>query len=102
MFFPSPRPVRSRSSPTRRCGGAPCLRPTPDDPPDFRLPGAADWYRFVLDAPAVSVALAAPGNRQELEADLEVLSTTGPLSAEEFERLAAHGARARRHAGNFP
>ena len=37
------------------------LQPTPDDPPGFLVPGAPDWYRFVLQSPSVSVALAAPG-----------------------------------------
>src|SRR5204862_2309191 len=36
------------------------LRPTPDDPPGFVVPGAAAWYRFVLQAPSVAVVVAAP------------------------------------------
>jgi predicted aldo/keto reductase-like oxidoreductase len=78
------------------------LRHTPDDPPDFEVPDAQDWYRFVLQSPAVAVTLAAPRNRTELEQDLEVLQAKGPLSAEEYARLVAHGDRVRRHAGNFP
>ncbi len=78
------------------------LRPTKDDPPGFQVPQAASWYRFVLDSDSVAVVLAAPNDRAELLEDLEVLTATGPLEAAEFERLAAHGARVRRHAGAFP
>jgi predicted aldo/keto reductase-like oxidoreductase len=78
------------------------LRGTPDDPPGFVVPGAAAWYRFVLQQPAVTVALMAPANRAELEEDLEVLRATGPLTAEEFARLAEHGRRVRQHGGGFP
>ncbi len=78
------------------------LRSTPDDPSGFRVPPAPDWYRFVLDVPAVSVALAAPHDRRELDVDLHVLDAAGPLPVDAFERLAAHGARVRRHAGSFP
>jgi predicted aldo/keto reductase-like oxidoreductase len=77
-------------------------RPTPDDPPGFAVPRPPDWYRFVLQSPSVSVALAAPESRAELEEDLQVLTADGPLSADEFDRLAAHGERVRRHAGRFP
>ena len=78
------------------------LRPTPDDPPGFRVPGAADWYRFVLQSRSVSVVLAAPRTRAELEEDLRVLEATGPLDADDYDRLAEHGARVRRLAGSFP
>jgi predicted aldo/keto reductase-like oxidoreductase len=78
------------------------LRPTPDDPPGFVVPPAPAWYRFVLHNPSVSVALMAPENRAELEEDLTVLDHHVPLSAEEFDRLAAHGQRVRKHAGSFP
>ena len=78
------------------------LRSTPDDPPDFQVPSAAGWYRFVLQSPSVAVVLAAPSNRRELAEDLHVLSSTGPLDLATFERLAAHGLRVRRHAGRFP
>jgi aryl-alcohol dehydrogenase-like predicted oxidoreductase len=77
------------------------MRPTPDDPPGFAVPPAADWYRFVLQSPSVAVTLAAPAGRAELEQDLEVLRA-GPLSADEYARLAGHGERVRRHAGRFP
>jgi aryl-alcohol dehydrogenase-like predicted oxidoreductase len=78
------------------------LRRTPDDPPGFDVPAAPSWYRFVLQSPSVAVALAAPHSRAELDQDLEVLRVTGPLEAEEYARLAGHGDRVRRHAGNFP
>jgi predicted aldo/keto reductase-like oxidoreductase len=78
------------------------LRPTPDDPPGFSVPPAPAWYRFALQEPAVTVALVAPDNRAELDEDLTVLEAPGPLPADEYERLAAHGLRVRRHAGRFP
>jgi predicted aldo/keto reductase-like oxidoreductase len=78
------------------------LRPTPEDPPGFVVPSAPAWYRFALQHPAVSVALMSPENRAELEEDLQVLRPMEPLSVEEYERLAAHGQRVRRHAGSFP
>jgi predicted aldo/keto reductase-like oxidoreductase len=78
------------------------LHSTPDDPPGFFVPRAPAWYRFALQLPSATVALMAPENRTELEEDLTVLEAPGPLSAEEYERLAEHGRRVRRHAGNFP
>jgi predicted aldo/keto reductase-like oxidoreductase len=75
---------------------------TPEDPPDFHVPPAPDWYRFVLQSPSVAVVLAAPDNREELEQDLAVLRATGPLPPGEYARLAGHGDRVRRHAGTFP
>jgi aryl-alcohol dehydrogenase-like predicted oxidoreductase len=78
------------------------LRPTPDDPPRFSLPSAPDCYRFVLRHPAVSVTLAAPRTRAELDEDLQVLDATGPLGNTEYAAIAAHGERVRRHAGKFP
>jgi predicted aldo/keto reductase-like oxidoreductase len=78
------------------------LRPTPDDPPGFVVPRAPAWYRFALQHPAVAVALMAPDDRAELEEALTVLEAPGPLSAEEYEALAAHGRRVRRHGGRFP
>ena len=83
-----------------RWGGL--LRPTPDDPPGFTPPPAPAWYRFVLQNPSVAVALAAPHDRRELDEDLTVLDATHPLTAEEYERLAEHGRRVRRHGGQFP
>lgn len=78
------------------------LKPTRDDPPDFRVPPAPAWYRFVLQCPSVTVALAAPYDRSELEQDLTVLEVTGPLPPDEYEQLAEHGRRVRRLAGEFP
>jgi predicted aldo/keto reductase-like oxidoreductase len=66
------------------------------------VPPAPAWYRWVLDSPSVAVALMAPHDRAELEEDLAVLDAGGPLSPEEYARLAEHGQRVRRHAGGFP
>jgi hypothetical protein len=44
----------------------------------------------------------AQDSKSELEEDLTVLASSGPLTREEHERLAEHGRRVRRHAGNFP
>jgi predicted aldo/keto reductase-like oxidoreductase len=78
------------------------LRPTPGDPPGFRVPSAPEWYRFVLQSPSVAVVLAAPQNRAELDEDLVVLQARKPLSAPEYSRLAEHGDRVRRYGGPFP
>jgi predicted aldo/keto reductase-like oxidoreductase len=78
------------------------LRPTPDDAPGFIVPPAWAWYRFVLQSPSVTVTLAAPQSRAELDEDLIVLEATGPLDAAQYERLAEHGQRVRRHGGGFP
>ena len=76
------------------------MQATPDDPPGFVVPGGSQWYRFVLHSPSVAVVLAAPHSRAELAEDLGLLRM-GPLTAEEFAALAAHGERVRRHAGAF-
>jgi predicted aldo/keto reductase-like oxidoreductase len=78
------------------------LRKTPDDPPGFIVPRAPDWYRFALQNPSVSVALMAPDDRAELEENLTILQSPAPLTAAEYDRLAAHGLRVRKHAGGFP
>ncbi len=78
------------------------LRPTPDDPPGFSAPRAPDWYRFVLQHPAVAVVLAAPETRAELDEDLQVLAATGPLPENHYGALAHQGQRVRRNAGRFP
>jgi predicted aldo/keto reductase-like oxidoreductase len=75
---------------------------TPDDPRGFLPPRAPAWYRFALQHPAVTVALMSPATRAELDEDLQVLQASGPLPADEYERLAEHGRRVRRHAGQFP
>jgi predicted aldo/keto reductase-like oxidoreductase len=76
--------------------------PTADDPPGFRPPPAPDWYRFVLQHRSVTVALMAPCTCAELDEDLTVLHDARALTAEEYERLAEHGRRVRRHGGPFP
>jgi predicted aldo/keto reductase-like oxidoreductase len=76
------------------------LETTPDDPPEFVVPPASEWYRFVLYSPSVAVVLAAPHDRAELEEDLKVLAA-GPLTEAEYALLAEHGERVRRHAGRF-
>jgi predicted aldo/keto reductase-like oxidoreductase len=78
------------------------LRPTRDDPEGFAVPRAPAWYRFALQNPAATVVLMAPESREELEEDLMVLEAGGPLSAGEYEALAAHGLRVRGNAGSFP
>jgi predicted aldo/keto reductase-like oxidoreductase len=78
------------------------LRPTRDDPEGFAVPRAPAWYRFALQNPAATVVLMAPESREELEEDLTVLESAGPLSAEDHAALAAHGLRVRGHAGSFP
>jgi aryl-alcohol dehydrogenase-like predicted oxidoreductase len=77
------------------------LRPSPDDPAGFSIPRPPDWYRFVLQVPAVNVTLSAPQTRAELEEDLRVLEADGPLTEEAYSALAEHGERVRRHAGSF-
>lgn len=69
------------------------LRSTPDDPPGFAVPRPPEWYRFVLQNPAVAVTLAAPRTRAELDEDLLVLDASGPLGDAEYAALADHGAR---------
>src|SRR5262249_6043580 len=76
-------------------------QPTPHDPPVFSIPPPPDWYRSVLQHPAVAVTLAAPQTRAELDEDLEVLAATGPLADEAYAALATHGERVRRSAGGF-
>lgn len=78
------------------------LRSTPDDPPGFVPPTAAECYRFVLEQPGVSVVLAAPGSDAELAHDLEILDRPERLTPERYIELQAHGDRVRRHAGSFP
>lgn len=77
------------------------LKSTPDDPHGFAVPGAAEWYRSVLQKPAVDVVLCAPQTREELEEDLAALKCKGPLTAKPYDALAAHGERVRKHSGRF-
>ena len=76
----------------------PNVLPTSKPSPVPRPPA---WYRFVLQNPAVSVTLAAPQTRAELDEDLRALAATGPLSEGEYAALAEHGERVRRSAGGF-
>jgi aryl-alcohol dehydrogenase-like predicted oxidoreductase len=78
------------------------MRPTPDDPPGFVVPAAPEWYRWALQSPSVAVVLAAPHNRAELDADLEVLGAPATMPEAEYRRLSEHGDRVRRHGGRFP
>lgn len=77
------------------------LKPTPEDPPGRPAPRAPDWYRFVLQNPAVAVTLTAPQTRAALDEGLQVLDASGPLGDEGYAALAEQGERVRRHAGRF-
>jgi predicted aldo/keto reductase-like oxidoreductase len=74
---------------------------TPADPPDFEPPSAVDCYRFCLAHPAVPVALAAPGNRDELDEDLALLDDWRAPNEHTRESLLAHAERVRKNAGAF-
>jgi len=78
------------------------LRSTPADPPNFKPPGAPEWYRLVLSNPIVSVALMAPDDRKELQDNLTLLADWRPPTQQEREALLQHGERVRGHAGRFP
>ena len=82
-----------------RWGGL--LKPTQDDPPGFKLPPAPEWYRFALANPAANVVLAAPNDPKELEQDLGLLDDWRPPRKREFQQMASHGQRVRKHAGTF-
>ncbi len=77
------------------------LAPTPQDPPGFRPPSAAECYRFCVAHPAVSVALMAPDNRPQLEENLRLLEDWREPGPEEAAAWAAHGDRVHRHASEF-
>lgn len=77
------------------------LKPTPEDPHGFRPPPAAEWYRFCLAHPWVSVALAAAGNRAQLEHALTLLDDWRAPDASGMDVLRAHGDRVHRHASEF-
>ncbi|MED5399273.1 MAG: aldo/keto reductase [Planctomycetota bacterium] len=83
-----------------RWGGL--LKSTPDDPDGFRPPSAADCYRWVLCQPAVSVALAAPDGREELDEILSIVAPWQELSPLEQAAIRDHGDRVYRHGGGFP
>ncbi len=76
-------------------------RATPDDPAGFAPPPPREWYRLALAQPAVSIVLAAPDGRGELEEDLKLLDDWRAPRPEEVESLIAHGERVRKHAGTF-
>lgn len=78
------------------------IEPTPDDPPHFAPPRAPQWYRWVLCQPAVSVALMAPGDATQLAENLEILQDWRGLDRHDYDALAEHGDRVRRHAPAFP
>ncbi|MGI8784991.1 MAG: aldo/keto reductase [Acidobacteriota bacterium] len=78
------------------------LGPTRLDPPGVAPPQPVDCYRFVLSNPHVSVVLAAPGNRAELESDLALLDNWRELTGQEHSALCDHGDRVRQTAGRFP
>ena len=77
------------------------LRSTPDDPPGFRPPSAADCYRFCLANPSVTVALAAPSGREQLIEDLRALDTRCDANQKWLASMRSHGERVRRHAREF-
>ena len=77
------------------------LRSTPDDPPGFRPPSAADCYRFCLANPSVAVALAAPSGREQLIEDLRALDTRCDANQKWLASMRSHGERVRRHAREF-
>ena len=77
------------------------LAHTPEDPPGFAPPSAVECYRFCLANPAVAVALAAPGNRIELDQNLVLLDDWRAQEDGSRENLVAHGERVRRTAGEF-
>jgi predicted aldo/keto reductase-like oxidoreductase len=77
------------------------LRPTPADPPGFNPSAAAQWYRFCLAHPSVAVALTAPGNRDELEENFDVLEDWQAPGDAQMRSLREHGDRVHRHAGEF-
>jgi predicted aldo/keto reductase-like oxidoreductase len=76
------------------------LRSTTEDPPGYQPPKAVDCYRFCLANEHVSVVLAAPADRRELEEDLELLDDWRPPGVE-LEAIRGHGDRVKRHAGVF-
>ena len=78
------------------------LHSTREDPETFVPPPAREWYRFVLAHPAVSVALMAPNNRQELLENLKLLDDWRLPTPAEYKALCLHGDRVHRHAGEFP
>jgi predicted aldo/keto reductase-like oxidoreductase len=77
------------------------LKSTSEDPPGFQPPEPRDCYRFCLANEHVSIALAAPGNRRELEHDLAILDDWRAPSEAELVAMRRHGDRVKRHAEVF-
>ena len=77
------------------------LKSTMEDPPDYQPPLPSDCYRFCLANQHVSVALAAPSNRNELEHDLALLDDWRAPSPIELNAIRAHGDRVKHHSGLF-
>jgi len=77
------------------------LKPTTEDPPNYQPPTPRDCYRFCLANQHVSIALAAPSDRCELEEDLALLEDWHAPSQAELEAIRGHGDRVKRHAGAF-
>ena len=77
------------------------LKATSDCPGGFEPPSAAECYRFCLANPDVAVALAAPGDRPELEHALSLLGDWRAPAQDSYEAMRAHGDRVRLHAGVF-
>ena len=77
------------------------LTSTTEDPPGYHPPTPRDCYRFCLANQHVSVALAAPSDRRELEHDLALLDDWCAPSRTELEAIRGHGDRVKRHAGVF-
>jgi len=75
---------------------------TPLDPAGFIPPSAAACYRWVLCHPAVTVALAAPNGRKELDEVLAIVSPWQDMPLFEHESISDHGDRVYRHGGSFP
>lgn len=78
------------------------LQPTPSDPQGYRLPRAAECYRFCLANPAVSVAVTAPNGRAELVENLRLLDDWRAPAGGQLQAMREHGDRVRRHAREFP
>ena len=62
---------------------------------------AADCYRFCVANPSVTVTLAAPADRPELDHVLKLLDDWRAPSEQERVRIIAHGDNVRRTAGTF-
>jgi aryl-alcohol dehydrogenase-like predicted oxidoreductase len=78
------------------------MKPTPEDPEDYAVPAAPEWYRYALANPSVAVALMAPNGRAELDQDLALLDDWRPPSDPDHRAMTDHGDRVYRTAGGFP